>query len=205
MATSTKCEQKRRSYDPRPEANKEAEGLAMSINRYAARPDKNQEEIIAGLRKLGFTVDIVRRPYDLIVTGWKFGLETSLRVEVKAKGGRMTPAEKKYHDTVKHKDTLIIAYNIEDILSWFNSSISLSSSNGAAIFASVDVVSQEPMHITPLYITSSEQGKAVTRKSTTPAILSSSITMNTSKGNSTRGHGGKSSGKSRSSDTAKKK
>lgn len=94
----------------------------MSLNRYAARPDKNQKSIVKELRAMDFQVDIVRKPYDLVVTGRVGGTGDvrSLRVEIKDKGGRLSPAEKKYHAESIHQETLLIAYSTEEILTWFN-------------------------------------------------------------------------------------
>lgn len=92
----------------------------MSLNRYAARPDANQEQIVSQLRDLGYQVDIVRKPYDLVVTGRdERGAIRSLRVEVKVKGGRLSKAEKKYHAENRWPETIIIAYSADDILRWF--------------------------------------------------------------------------------------
>jgi len=82
---------------------------------------------------------------------------------------------------------------------------SRSSFDGVIISASADVVGTEPTLTTPLYTTSNEAGKAVTRNSTTHATLSSSITTNTLKGSLTQERGAKGSGKSKSNGTAKKK
>jgi len=93
----------------------------MGINRFAARSDGNQAQVKRELEALDFQVDIVKFPYDLVVTG-RMGVTgdiRSLRVELKVKGGKLSPAEKIYHAESKHQDTLLIAYCTEDILNWF--------------------------------------------------------------------------------------
>ncbi len=93
----------------------------MSLNRYAARTDGNQAQIKRELEAMGFQVDIVKFPYDAVITGRVGGTGDvrSLRVEIKDKGGRLSTAEKKYHAESIHQETLLIAYSTEDILTWF--------------------------------------------------------------------------------------
>ncbi len=83
------------------------------------KPDGNQKQIVSDLQELGFQVDDVHGcrglGYDIVVS-WR---GASLRVEIKNAGGTLTPAEKKYHAESKHQETLIIAYNTNDILRWF--------------------------------------------------------------------------------------
>jgi hypothetical protein len=62
--------------------------------RRAANVDANQKEIVAALRKIGATVEIIGKPLDLLVC---YQGETSL-VEIKNKDGfnRLTPAQKDF-------------------------------------------------------------------------------------------------------------
>lgn len=92
------------------------------------RTDTNQTQIVRELRGVGFRVDNVsqlKRLYDLVVTGrtgsasrWQ-GEVLTLRVEIKIKGEGLSPAEQEYWDAEPFPDTLIIAYETEDILKWF--------------------------------------------------------------------------------------
>ena len=91
------------------------------------KPDKNQAEIVAELRVLGFDVDIVcdlPGIYDLVVSGqrWEYPddyFDVAVRVEVKSEGGKLNDTEEKYFENQKHKGSLIVAYCTEDILRWF--------------------------------------------------------------------------------------
>lgn len=92
---------------------------------YAAKPDKNQSEIVEDLRRLGYDVDVVHREkkmYDLIVTGvptWA-RRAVSVRVEVKAsEKSPLTPGEMSYWARQRHSDNLIKAVCTGDILKWF--------------------------------------------------------------------------------------
>lgn len=105
--------------------------------RQAAKVDQNQAQIVRELRAIGFRVDIVHRLkklYDLVVTGKKniwvvrsesplSGFESevvsTIRVEIKMPGEKLSPDEKEYHDAEPFPETLIIAYSTEDILKWF--------------------------------------------------------------------------------------
>jgi hypothetical protein len=93
--------------------------------RRAAKVDGNQPQIVRELRSLGFKVDLVhqlKRLYDLVVTGRVMGTNEvkTLRVEVKQKGETLTPDEKEYHEADPYPETLMIAYQADDILKWFN-------------------------------------------------------------------------------------
>lgn len=58
----------------------------MSIQRWAAKSDANQGQIVRALRAAGYRVWIIRRPVDLLVRtkgGW-------LLMEVKVPGGTLT-------------------------------------------------------------------------------------------------------------------
>ena len=95
----------------------------MTYNRLNSKVDGNQNEIRRQLRALGFRVDTVSRLkklYDLVVTGRDSkGEVRTLRVEVKIEGGTLTVDEKEYHETEPYPETLLIAYSVNDILSWF--------------------------------------------------------------------------------------
>ncbi len=89
------------------------------------KSDANQAEIVEGLRKLGFDVDIVsglKGIYDIVVSGKKlmeFSSVCSLRVEIKPEKGELNETEVKYWESQKHVGSLIIARCTEDILEWF--------------------------------------------------------------------------------------
>jgi len=104
-------------------------------------------------------------------------------------------------NTEKAKNVVAYLQRYED--KW--NSTRKSSFDGVIISASADVIGTEPTLTTPLYTTSSAAGKAVTRRSTIPATLYSSITVNTLSESLTQERGGKGSGKSKSNGTAKKK
>lgn len=57
--------------------------------RRAARVDANQEEIVAGLRRLGISVEIIEEPMDCLVCHRG---KTSL-LEIKTPEGRLTKAQ----------------------------------------------------------------------------------------------------------------
>jgi hypothetical protein len=86
--------------------------------------DANQAQIVRELRAMGFRVDIVaqlKKLYDLVVTGKVGGSGDirTLRVEVKMPGEGLTFAEQEYWDAEQFPETLIIAYQTEDVLRWF--------------------------------------------------------------------------------------
>ena len=95
------------------------------------KPDKNQKQIVEDLRKLGFDVDIIcdlPGLYDIVVSGkqslkgWGGSEEVvvcSVRVEIKSEKGKLNETEQMYYDGLKHKDSYIVARNVEDILGWF--------------------------------------------------------------------------------------
>jgi hypothetical protein len=89
------------------------------------KPDANQETIVRELKQLGYQVDDVHGVrglgYDIVVTGRIFGSDriATVRVEIKGEKGTLTPAEKKYHESSAHRETLIIAKSTEDVLDWF--------------------------------------------------------------------------------------
>ncbi len=100
--------------------------------RTKSRKDLNQTAIVKELRELGFDCDIVERPFDLVVSGWKthvvvLGLfqtmetdvECSLRVELKSEKGKLSDSQQEYFNKQKHKGSIIVAYNVEDITDWF--------------------------------------------------------------------------------------
>lgn len=59
----------------------------MSINRYAAKIDANQPDIIEGLKKCGISVEFIKKPVDLLVCCRG---ETSLMEIKNPDGGRLT-------------------------------------------------------------------------------------------------------------------
>ena len=95
------------------------------------KADKNQAEIVADLRRLGFDVDIIcdlPGKYDLVVCGRKcmhnedylyIHVPACVRVEVKSENGLMNDTEIKYYELQRHPHSYIVAYSTEDILEWF--------------------------------------------------------------------------------------
>lgn len=103
------------------------------------KPDKNQAEIVEELRALGYDVDIVANLpgiYDLVVSGYSrnrelvydkdgtpiwldFPTQCSVRVEIKSEGGKLNETEVAYHEKQKHGGSIIVAYNTQDIVDWF--------------------------------------------------------------------------------------
>lgn len=80
----------------------------------AKRVDKNQQQIVKQLRSLGFTVELTYRlgkgfPDFIIADGF-----FTIPVELKSKGGKLTPDEIQFHN--RYKGYIIIAYDIADIL-----------------------------------------------------------------------------------------
>lgn len=95
----------------------------MSFRR-AAKIDRNQNQIVHELRQLGYRVDIVsqlKKLYDLVVTGRKFGTNDirTVRVELKVEKEELTPAEQEYHNKEPYPETLLIARSTEEVLDWF--------------------------------------------------------------------------------------
>ena len=92
--------------------------------RRAAAVDGNQAQIVKELRMLGFRVDNVsqvKKLYDLVVTGRKWGTNhtRTVRVELKVGKAKLTKCEIEYHQTEIHPQTLLTANCTEDILDWF--------------------------------------------------------------------------------------
>ena len=102
------------------------------------KPDANQAEIVADLRKLGYDVDIVcdlPGLYDLVVSGQfkkvklHFHTKTrgqiwihpsvSVRVEIKSEKGELNETEQQYYENQKHKGSYLVARCTEDVLDWF--------------------------------------------------------------------------------------
>ena len=101
----------------------------MSPRPKRTKPDSNQAEIVADLRKLGYDVDIIcdlPGLYDLVVSGnrWlvcghQHCVRCSVRVEIKSEGGEPNETEKEYYEKQNHKGSYIVARCTEDILRWF--------------------------------------------------------------------------------------
>lgn len=85
----------------------------------------NHVPITKELEKLGFLVmdtkQLGKGKPDMVVTGLHRGYDSLVAclVEVKSKGGKLTDAEKKFHQKYPVGAPLIVAYNTEDILRWF--------------------------------------------------------------------------------------
>ena len=96
------------------------------------KPDTNQTEIVNMLRHLGFDVDDVHNLaglYDIVVCGEKHipsarqchhTVECCVRVEIKSKDGSLTETELDYMRSQVARDSYIVAYDVKDILNWFD-------------------------------------------------------------------------------------
>lgn len=82
----------------------------MSINRYAARSDKNEKEIIRALEKVGAHVYRIKKPLDLLVC---YRGKTML-LEVKTDKGRLTPVQTEFLKV--WPGDVYIARSIEDAI-----------------------------------------------------------------------------------------
>ena len=98
--------------------------------RTKSRKDVNQKAIVQELRERGYDVDIVERPYDIVVSGkfhyvqgdldyYQMEKDCSVRVEIKSEGGKLSKSQQEYFDKQKHKGSIITAYKTEDITEWF--------------------------------------------------------------------------------------
>jgi len=98
--------------------------LKLSYRQRHVKPDRNQPQMVADLRRLGFCVIITHTlggdALDLFVGGLnrKTGRHEFVQVEVKAPGGTLTPGEKNYIALWPNLP-IIVAYKTEDILDHF--------------------------------------------------------------------------------------
>lgn len=79
------------------------------------RVDKNQPEVVAALRKYGFSVELthtIGNGFPDFVVG--FADLFTIPVELKSGKGKLTRDEIKWHEN--YKGYVIIAYNTEDVL-----------------------------------------------------------------------------------------
>ena len=103
--------------------------------RTKSRKDLNQVAVVKELRERGYDVDVVERPYDIVVSGkryfylqygnitediYKDSITCSVRVELKSEKGKLSDSQKKHIENLKHPGSFIVAYNVEDIEAWFN-------------------------------------------------------------------------------------
>jgi len=80
----------------------------MSLNRYAAKRDKNEPEIIQAFEEMGCSVTRLNAPMDLLI-----GHEgLNLIVGVKTKAGKLTPAQKEFIS--RHKGTYAVVRSVEE-------------------------------------------------------------------------------------------
>ena len=90
--------------------------------RYTKR-DANQQEIVDGLRRLGFFVldlaDVGGEAPDIFVCGRIGGDWHWLAVEIKMPGGRLTDTQKRLIETWPDMP-VIVAQATEDVLAWYN-------------------------------------------------------------------------------------
>lgn len=67
----------------------------MSLNRYDARTDSNQGEIIDALQAIGCDVYIIKRPVDLLASGGLLG-EQNLLIECKVPGKTLSDSQARF-------------------------------------------------------------------------------------------------------------
>lgn len=87
------------------------------MSKYARRIDKNQTEIVANLRDLGFSVGhthAVGRGFPDISVGF---MNLNLLVEIKSTGGTLTNDEEKFIET--YKGEVKIAFSTLDVIEGF--------------------------------------------------------------------------------------
>ena len=64
----------------------------MTMPKHAAKADRNQQEIVQALKRIGCDVEYIRTPVDLLV-----GLRNmNFLLEVKIPGGELTPEQKDF-------------------------------------------------------------------------------------------------------------
>lgn len=92
---------------------------------YARRRDKNQSDLEAELRRLGFhTIDTSRQGHgfpDMLVLGYNRHTDTTaaLMVEVKTRTGKLTVDEQIFMRELPDGAPYIVARSTEDVLAWF--------------------------------------------------------------------------------------
>ena len=106
--------------------------------RTKSRKDLNQAAIVKELREKGYDVDVVERPYDIVVSG-EFEYLTgdldhyqevkvcSLRVELKSEKGKLSDSQKKYIENLQHPESYTVATSpaddpmpaVREIEKWF--------------------------------------------------------------------------------------
>ena len=100
----------------------------------------NQTAVVAELRERGYDVDVVERPYDIVVSGdkqvWftsRIGMREynictcSVRVELKSEKGKLSDSQVKYIENLKYPDSYIVARSpaddpmpaVREIEKWF--------------------------------------------------------------------------------------
>ena len=102
--------------------------------RQKSRKDLNQTAVVEKLRELGYDVDVVERPYDIVVSGnrWltcgrQHCVRCSLRVELKSLKGKLSESQKEYIKNLRYPDSYIVATSsaedpmpaVREIEKWF--------------------------------------------------------------------------------------
>ena len=90
------------------------------------KPDANQPQMVADLRRLGFyviiTADLGGKCLDLFICGWKAAAASWqwLHIEVKPPGKRddLTEGERAFFDECPHCPA-IVAETVGDVVGWF--------------------------------------------------------------------------------------
>jgi len=88
----------------------------MSINRYNPQTDKAQKDIVLALRKLGYSVEIIKLPLDLLIG--KNGINVLIEIKnPKAVGqtaGKLSEKQEKFFQTWQGQ--CAVASSIEEVL-----------------------------------------------------------------------------------------
>ena len=93
--------------------------------RIASKVDKSQPAIVRALRAVGFHVlhlhQLGKGKPDLLVTGYSSKTESvaALLVELKYGNGDLTEDERKFRHEYPPDGPLIVARDVDEILSWF--------------------------------------------------------------------------------------
>jgi len=100
--------------------------------RQKSRKDLNQTAVVKELRDRGYDVDVVERPYDLVVSGvrllsfgWNdfedelilldpFRVVCSVRVELKSEKGKLSKSQEKYTAGLKYPGSFLVATSSAD-------------------------------------------------------------------------------------------
>ena len=92
--------------------------------RQKSRKDLNQTAVVKELRERGYDVDVVERPYDLVVSGRYYSpyrddtsyntLSVAVRVELKSEKGKLSESQEKYTAGLKYPGSFLVATSSAD-------------------------------------------------------------------------------------------